>query len=136
MTKKYLTRLTYDIVGAAIEVHKHLGPGLLESVYQKCLVHELELRAFVIESEFTVPLEYKGFDIETELRCDMVVDDAIIVELKSVKQFEPIYDAQLLTYMKMLRKPKGILFNFNVTNIFNEGQKTFVNEFYRNLPEE
>lgn len=135
MTKKYLNDLTYQIIGSAIEVHKELGPGLLESVYHKCLKQEFNLRKIKFYSEFTVPLNYKGLELDTELRCDFIVEDAIIVELKSVDIFIPIFEAQLLTYMKLLRKPKGILINFNCNNIFKEGQKTFVNEFFRELPE-
>lgn len=135
MTKKYLNDLTYQIIGSAIEVHKVLGPGLLESVYHKCLKQEFNLRKIKFYSEFTVPLNYKGLELDTELRCDFIVEDAIIVELKSVDIIIPIFEAQLLTYMKLLRKPKGILINFNCNNIFKEGQKTFVNEFFRELPE-
>lgn len=135
MTKKYLNDLTYQIIGSAIEVHKELGPGLLESVYHKCLKQEFNLRKIKFYSEFTVPLNYKGLELDTELRCDFIVEDAIIVELKSVDIIIPIFEAQLLTYMKLLRKPKGILINFNCNNIFKEGQKTFVNEFFRELPE-
>lgn len=135
MTKKYLNDLTYQIIGSAIEVHKELGPGLLESVYHKCLKQEFNLRKIKFSSEFTVPLNYKGLELDTELRCDFIVEDAIIVELKSVDIIIPIFEAQLLTYMKLLRKPKGILINFNCNNIFKEGQKTFVNEFFRELPE-
>jgi GxxExxY protein len=135
MTKKYLNQLTYDIIGAAIEVHKHLGPGLLESVYHKCLAYELDIRNFDYDSEFNVPVNYKEKELETGLRCDFVIED-IVAELKAVESILPIHEAQLLTYMKLLKKPKGILINFNVINIFKEGQKTYVNEFFRNLKEE
>ena len=135
MTKKYLNQLTYDILGAAIEVHKNLGPGLLESVYHKCLAYELDIRNFDFDYEFNVPVNYKGLQLDTELRCDFVIEE-IVVELKAVESVLPIHEAQLLTYMKLLRKPKGILINFNVTNLFKEGQKTYVNEFFRDLREE
>jgi GxxExxY protein len=135
MTKKYLNQLTYDIIGAAIEVHKHLGPGLLESVYHKCLAYELDIRNFDYDSEFNVPVNYKEKELETGLRCDFVIED-IVAELKAVESILPIHEAQLLTYMKLLKKPKDILINFNVINIFKEGQKTYVNEFFRNLKEE
>lgn len=102
MTKKYLNDLTYQIIGSAIEVHKELGPGLLESVYHKCLKQEFNLRKIKFSSEFTVPLNYKGLELDTELRCDFIVEDAIIVELKSVDIIIPIFEAQLLTYMKLL----------------------------------
>jgi GxxExxY protein len=136
MTKKYLNDLTYQIVGAAIEVHKALGPGLLESVYHKCLNHELITRQLNFVSEFVVPVNYKGLELDAELRCDILVDDAIVVEIKAVEAIAPVFEAQLLTYMKLLKKPKGILINFNCANLFKEGQKTYVNEFFRELSEE
>ena len=127
--------MTYEIIGAAIEVHKELGPGLLESVYHKCLKKELETRQIQFETELSVPIEYKGEDIDADLRCDFFVDDCIVVEIKSIDNFKPIFEAQLLTYMKLLKAPKGILINFNVQNIFKEGQKTYVNDYFRNLTE-
>ncbi len=136
MTKKYLNELTYQIIGAAIEVHKALGPGLLESVYHKCLKQEFFSRGLSYQSEFLVEVHYKGIDIDAELRCDFLVENAIVIELKSVEALAPIHEAQLLTYMKLLEKPKGVLINFNSTHIFKEGQRTFVNEFFRDLPEE
>jgi GxxExxY protein len=136
MTKKYLNELTYQIIGAAIEVHKELGPGLLESVYHRCLKQELFLRKIKFYSEQVVPVNYKGIELDAELRCDLIIQDAIVVELKSVEALSPIFEAQILTYMKLLQKPKGILINFNCINIFKEGQKTFVNELFRELPEE
>ncbi len=135
MTKRYLDELTYEILGAAIEVHKTVGTGLLESVYHKCLKQEFVLRKLKFESEFWVSLDYKGTAIEAELRCDFLVEEAIVVELKSVEIMAPVFDAQILTYMKLLKKPKGILINFNSYNLFKDGQRTFVNEWYRNLPE-
>lgn len=136
MTKKYLNDLTYKIIGAAIEVHKVLGPGLLENVYHKCLKQEFILKELSYYSEFFVPVNYKGIDIDTELRCDLLIEDAIVLELKSVDALAPIHEAQILTYMKLLKKPKGILINFNCTNLFKEGQRTFVNEYFRTLPDE
>lgn len=136
MTKKDLNELTYEIIGAAIEVHKSLGPGLLERVYHKCLKREFFLRQLFFASEFLVPVHYKGLTMDTELRCDFVVEDRIIVELKAVDIIAPVHEAQLLTYMKLLEKPKGVLINFNCANLFREGQRTFVNEFFRTLPDE
>ncbi len=136
MTKKYLTNLTYQIIGAAIEVHKALGPGLLESVYHKCIKLELSLRGLDFLSELIVAVTYKGMDLDTELRCDLLIENSIVVELKAIDAIAPVHEAQLLTYMKLLQKPKGILINFNCSNLFNEGQKTFVNELFRDLPEE
>jgi GxxExxY protein len=133
LTKSYLKDLTYKINGACIEVHKALGPGLLESVYHKCLKRELTLRGIQYESEFIVPVHYKGIDIQAELRCDLLIENAIVVELKAVDAVLPIHQAQLMTYMKLLEKPKGMLVKFNVVNLYADGQQTFVNEWFRGL---
>ncbi|MCW3086012.1 MAG: GxxExxY protein [Bacteroidetes bacterium] len=135
LTKSSLKDLTYQINGAAIEVHKALGPGLLEHVYHQCLKHELQLRDIDFVSEMVVAVEYKDLEIETSLRCDFYVEDSIVIELKSVESTLPIHEAQLMTYMKLLNAPKGILFNFNCINLYREGQKTYVNDFFRRLPE-
>ncbi|MBY0487780.1 MAG: GxxExxY protein [Flavobacteriaceae bacterium] len=135
LTKTYLKDLTYQINGAAIEVHKEIGAGLLESVYQKCMMRELEFRGIDFKAELKVPLYFKGIDLETEFRCDLFVENCIVVELKSVKEFAPIYEAQILTYMRLLKAPKGILYNFNSMNLYHEGQKSFVNHHFSNLEE-
>ena len=135
LTKNYLRELTYEIVGAAIEVHKSVGPGLLESVYHKCLAEELRIRGIDYFSEHFVNVEYKGVPIQTKLRSDFLVENAIVVEIKAVESFAPVYFAQLLTYMKLLDVPKGILINFNVANLFQEGQKTMVNDLFNSLPQ-
>ena len=134
VTKGLLDELTYKIIGCAIEVHKQLGPGLLESVYQKCFIQELCLRSLKFVNQVLTPINYKGMVLEAELRLDVLVEDFIIVELKSMEGILPVHEAQLLTYMKLLQRPKGILINFNCTNIFKEGQKTMVNEYYAQLP--
>lgn len=134
LTQNYLDALTHKIIGCAIEVHKELGPGLLESIYERCLIHELSLNDFEIQNQLAVPINYKGENLNCDLRLDLLVDDLVIVELKAVEKMNPLYDAQLLTYMKLLKKPKGILINFNCRNIFHEGQKTFVNEYFAALP--
>ena len=136
VTRSYLKDLVYKVNGAAIEVHKSLGPGLLESVYHKCMLHELKLRGINFQSEVVVPINYKGLDVEAELRCDILVENILIVELKSVSEIKPIFEAQILTYMKLLEIPIGLILNFNVTHIFKEGQKSYVNELYRYLEEE
>ncbi len=133
ITKAYLKNLVYQINGAAIEVHKQIGPGLLESVYHKCLIKELSLRKINYQSELIIKVEYKGLELDTELRNDLFIENILPVELKAVESILPIHEAQLLTYMKLLEAPEGLLINFNVTNIFSEGQKTYVNELYRNL---
>lgn len=136
MTQKGIDKLSYDIIGFAIEVHKELGPGLLESVYEKCLIHLFKRNGYHIQSQQTVPLFFQGLELDCELRYDILVNDLIIIELKTVEALLPIHEAQLLTYLRLLQKPKGILINFNCTNIFKEGQRTFVTEMYRNLPVE
>lgn len=109
VTQKYLDELTYRIIGCAIEVHKQLGPGLIESVYAKCFNQELSLRNIEHKNQLWVPIEYKGVNMEADLRLDVIVKDLIIVELKAVEGVLPVHEAQVLTYMKLLRKPKGIL---------------------------
>ncbi len=135
MTKQYLDKLTYDVIGAAIEVHKSLGPGLLESVYHECMKHELTFRKINFQTELIVPIHFKDIILETELRCDLFVENCLAVELKAVAELTPVNQAQLLTYMKLLKAPKGILINFNCINLFKNGQKTFVNELFRDLAE-
>jgi GxxExxY protein len=134
VTKRSIDDLTYTIIGCAIEVHKWLGPGLLESVYQKCLVRELRLRGLEVLSQLKVPINYKGLDIEADLRLDILVNDLIIVELKAIEIFNPLHEAQVMSYMKLLNKPKGILINFCCKNIYKAGQRTYVNEIYAALP--
>ncbi len=136
MTRRFLDKLTYEVVGAAIEVHKALGPGLLESIYHKCMIHELDLRGIEYISEAFVSVNFKGRELDAELRCDLFIENALVVELKSVTELNRLHEAQLLTYMKLLKAPKGILINFNCLNIFKDGQKTFVNELFRKLPED
>ncbi len=134
ITKKIVDALTYEIIGAAIEVHKILGAGLLESVYEKCLIQELSLRDLKIKSQLYVPINYKGLKVEADLKLDLLVEDLIAVELKAVEKFAGLHFAQTLSYMQLLQKPKGVLLNFCCTNIVKEGQKTFVNEYYSLLP--
>ena len=135
LSKKYLNDLSYQLIGAAIEVHKALGPGLLESVYHKCLKHELSIRKIQFQTEMVVPVYFKGMEIDADLKCDLYIEDCLVVELKAVEEIAPIHEAQLLTYMQLLESPKGILINFNCTNLFKEGQKTYVNQIFRMLPE-
>lgn len=131
--REYLKDLVYQVNGAAIEVHRALGPGLLENIYQRCLVHELSLRKIEFKSEVNLPIYYKGAEINASLRCDFIIEDVLVVELKAVETVLPIHKAQLLTYMKLLRKPMGLMLNFNCTHIYSEGQKTYVNEYFEEL---
>lgn len=136
MTQKYLDELTFNVIGAAIEVHKNMGSGLLESVYQQCMIEELTNRNINFVSEFKVPVVYKGKELDIEFRCDLFVENCLVIELKSVSEIKPIHDAQVLNYMNLLKVPKGIIINFNCFNIFREGQKTFVNEYFKKLEKE
>jgi GxxExxY protein len=135
ITKKYIDDLTYKIIGCAIEVHRILGPGLLESLYEKCFIHELNLRGLSSTSQKLIPIDYKGLETEGILRFDVLVEDFIVVELKAVDGIIPIHKATLLSYMNQLKKPKGIIINFNCLNIFREGQVTLVNKYYTELPD-
>jgi GxxExxY protein len=134
LTRTQIDDITYRVIGAAIDVHKSLGPGLLESVYQKCLTYELFRRGIAFTSQHLVPVVYKEISMDTELRCDFFIEQLVAVEIKSVDSIAPIHQAQLLTYMKLLKAPKGILLNFNSVHLFRDGQKTLVNEWYAQLP--
>ncbi len=113
--------LTELIIGAAIEVHKALGPGLLESVYEECLCHELHLRGLRFQRQVTVPVSYKGVALDCGYRLDLIVEETVILELKSVDRVLPIHEAQLLTYLKLLDKPVGFIINFNVPALMRGG---------------
>jgi GxxExxY protein len=117
--------LTEKIIGAAIEVHRNLGPGLLESVYEDCLAHEFRLRNIQFEKEKPLPVEYKGILLDCGYRLDFLVEEKVIVELKSVECLLPIHEAQLLTYLKLAKCNIGLLINFNVT-LLKHGLKRMV----------
>jgi GxxExxY protein len=133
ITKSYVNKLAYDIVGCAIEVHRELGPGLLESLYEECLLMELKSKGFHVESQRAIIPYYKGVECKTRLRFDVLVEDLILVENKSVSAFTPIDTAQLLSYMNILKKPKGLLFNFKVLNLSKDGMIPLVNEYFERL---
>jgi len=117
--------LTYKIIACAIEVHRHLGPGLLESAYQKCLIYELEKAGLKYEVEKPMPLVYKEIELEQGYRMDIVVEDRIVVELKSVDAVLDVHEAQILTYMKLGDYTLGLLINFNVS-LLKKGINRFV----------
>ncbi len=117
--------LTEQIIGGAIEVHKHWGPGLLEEIYKKSLCHELRLRNLKIASEVKLPLVYKGERVGDDLRLDLIAEGKVVVELKSVKALEPIHEAQLLTYLRLTGSKIGLLINFNVP-VLKHGIKRMV----------
>jgi GxxExxY protein len=113
-------QITEGILGAAIEVHGTLGPGLLESAYEECLAHEFRLRKLEFQRQVALPLNYKGVLLDCGYRMDFVVEDAVLVELKCVERILPIHEAQLLTYLKLSRKRVGLLLNFNAP-VLREG---------------
>jgi GxxExxY protein len=133
-TKKQVTQLSYEILGCAIKVHKALGPGLLESVYETCLEHELKRNGYKVIRQLCVPIHYDEIEIRAELKLDLLINDTVIVELKAIEHILPVHEAQLLTYMKLLKKPQGLLINFFVDNIAKTA-KPFVNEYFNALPE-
>lgn len=111
--------LTESIIGAAIEVHSVLGPGLLESTYEDCLCRELQLRGLRFRCQVSIPVEYKGRVVDNAYRIDLIVEETVVVELKAVEQLMPIHEAQLLTYLKLSRKQVGLLINFCVPKLKN-----------------
>jgi GxxExxY protein len=117
--------ITGPVIGAAIEVHRTLGPGLLESVYEKCLCHELACRGIEFEKQVLLPVTYKGYSLDCDLRMDILLPSKLIVEVKSVDTLHPIHEAQLLTYMKLSGISLGLLINFNVL-VLKDGLKRLI----------
>ena len=109
--------VTEKVIGCAIEVHRALGPGLLESTYEQCMARELALNSIAFRLQVPVPVHYKGIDLDCSYRIDILIGDQVLVELKSVERLSPIHDAQLLTYMKLARIDTGLLINFNSTRL-------------------
>jgi GxxExxY protein len=129
-----LNGITHGIIAAAIEVHRHLGPGLLESAYQECVCHELSRMGLSFTREVHLPLSYKGLKLECSYRLDLLVEDEIVVEIKSVEQILPVHSAQLLTYLKAANKQIGLLINFNVL-VLKHGIKRLVYEYAERGPD-
>jgi GxxExxY protein len=121
-------RLTEIVIGAAIEVHRELGPGLLESAYRECLCHELNLRGLKFAYEIPLPVQYKGVKLDCGYRLDILVENQVILELKTVEKLLPIHEAQLLTYLKLHKRQLGLLINFHVP-VLKDGIKRIVNNF-------
>ncbi len=119
------SKLTEEIIGAGIEVHRHLGPGLLESAYRTCLAHELTLRGIKSSQEKTLPIEYKGCKLDCGYRMDLVVEEKVLVELKCVERMIPLFDAQILSYLKLSGLKVGLLVNFH-TPLLKDGISRFV----------
>ena len=115
--------ITFEIRGAVYDVYKVLGPGLLESVYEEALVYELEQRGLKVERQKQVPIIYKGNVLKTDLRLDLLVEDKVIVELKSVEEMKKVFGKQLLTYLRLMNKRVGLLVNFNTDNILHAIQR-------------
>ena len=113
--------LSEKIIGAAIEVHRVLGPGLLESAYEECLCREFNLRGIAFQCQVPLPVEYKGVKLDCEYRLDLIVQDAVVLELKCVEHTLPVHEAQLLTYLKLTGKHVGIIINFNVATLVRGG---------------
>ena len=124
--KQRQNELTGQIIAACIEVHRHLGPGLLESAYEHCLAHELGLRRFRIQRQISIPLHYKGLALDCGYRLDLVVESRLVVEVKAVERLLPVHEAQVITYLKLLRLPLGLLVNFHVP-VLREGLRRLVN---------
>jgi len=114
-----INQITEKIIGCAIEVHKNLGPGLLESAYEECMIFELRNTGLKAERQIAVPVVYKDIKLDCGYRIDILVEDAVVIELKTVEAFNPVHEAQILTYMKFASKKTGLLINFNVILLKN-----------------
>ncbi|MFZ1935383.1 MAG: GxxExxY protein [Thermoguttaceae bacterium] len=114
MSQLKYEKLTEAIIGAAIDVHKQLGPGLMESVYEECLCYELSVREIAFQRQVSLPVRYKKVKLDCGYRMDVVVEETVVLELKAIEQLLPLHEAQLITYLKLSQKPVGLLINFNV----------------------
>lgn len=121
-----LNEITEKIIGAAIEVHRHLGPGLLESAYEECLCYELDHAGLMFQRQVHLPIRYKGILLQSAHRMDLIVEDAVVVELKATEEMPRLFSAQLLTYLKSAQKPVGLLINFNVP-VLKDGIRRIAN---------
>ncbi len=126
--KERLNELSERVIGAAIEVHRELGPGLLESTYEASLLHELELQGFKVKRQVMLPIKYKGLEIDEAYRLDLIVEDSLIIEVKTVEAFLPVHSAQLLTYLRMSDRHLGLLINFHTVRLV-DGIKRQVHKF-------
>ena len=124
-TKLIVSDLAKRVLGAAIEVHRELGPGLLESTYERCLAHELAIQGIVCRTQVALPVIYKGLEIECGYRIDMLVEESLILELKSLDRLTAVHEAQILTYLRLARIRQGFLINFNV-RLLKDGIRSFV----------
>ncbi len=117
--------VTEQVIGCAIEVHRALGPGLLEAVYEECLCHELHENGLGFQRQIPVPVTYKAVNLETGFRADLVIEKELLIEIKAVERLLPVHQAQVLTYLKLSGIPKGLLLNFN-TRVLKDGIRRFV----------
>ena len=131
LTQQQMYDLMYEVRGAAMEVYNHFGPGLLESVYEKAMMQELKLRGLKVVSQVPITISYKGAAIGDDLRLDLLVEDELIVELKSVEEIKDVHYKQLRTYLKLLEKPEGLLINFGEYDLKKGLRRVTLNE-YRN----
>lgn len=123
-----LNEVAHSVIGACIEIHRALGPGLLESAYSECLCHELTLRGLVFERELSVPVRYKNVNLDCGYRIDLLVERSVVVELKAVESLHPIHEAHLLTYLRLLGLPLGLIINFHV-EVLKDGVRRLVHNF-------
>lgn len=130
-TEMELSKITENAIGAAIEVHRAIGPGLLESAYEECLCHELELYNLPFQRQVPLAVKYKGVQLDCGYRMDILIAEAVVIELKAVQRIEPIHQAQLLTYLKLGGWSVGLLINFNVP-VLKSGIKRIVNNYKEN----
>ncbi len=128
MTKEEYEKLATEIVDVSVTVHRIMGPGLLESVYELCMMKEFELRNIKAQSQVTLPLLYKNFELSKDFKIDILVEDEILLELKSVEAIIPVYEAQIISYLKLSGITLGFLINFNVP-LMKQGIKRFVNQY-------
>jgi GxxExxY protein len=126
MNKKYLNELSYEVIGSAIEVHKKLGPGLLESAYQECLLYELNEKGLLVRKELALPIVYKDVKLDHGYRIDLLVENKVVIEIKTVEAFNDVHTAQVLTYLRLGEFRLGLLINFDV-KILKNGIKRLVN---------
>ncbi|WP_276877325.1 GxxExxY protein [Chryseobacterium joostei] len=136
ITQKLINELSYKIVGACIEVHKLTGPGLYEEVYHQCLEKEFNLLGLKYKSELEIPFFYKGNQIDCKVKCDFLIEELVVLELKAVAEIHQIHKAQTINYMNLLKAPRSILVNFNVTNLYHEGCESFASKVFKELPKE
>ncbi|MBB6236745.1 GxxExxY protein [Pedobacter sp. AK013] len=135
MTKREVTQLSYEITGLAIKVHKILGPGLLESIYERCLKYELEKNGYTVSQQFVLSVMYDDLEMDLDLPPDLFVNKCVVIEIKAISNILPVHQAQLQTYRKLLNAPQGLLINFFTDNI-TKSIVPIVNEYFKILPDE